>query len=57
MVIATEHGWGDGASIARAVVRAFLFGYGLTCVPSCAQASRCGARGRGHAVVHDLHAH
>jgi hypothetical protein len=33
MVIATELGWGDVASIAIAVALAFLFGYSLTSVP------------------------
>jgi hypothetical protein len=33
MVIATELGWGDVASIALAVALAFLFGYSLTSLP------------------------
>lgn len=33
MVVATTLGWGDAASIAAAVVLAFLFGYGLTSLP------------------------
>ena len=33
MVIATALGWGSFASIAIAVVLAFLFGYGLTSLP------------------------
>jgi hypothetical protein len=33
MILATWWGWGDAASIALAVVLAFLFGYGLTSVP------------------------
>jgi hypothetical protein len=33
MAIATALGWGNGASIALAVVLAFLFGYSLTSIP------------------------
>jgi hypothetical protein len=33
MVIGTAIGWGDGATIALAVVLAFLFGYALTLRP------------------------
>ena len=33
MVLATWWGWGDSASIALAVVLAFIFGYGLTSLP------------------------
>ena len=33
MVIGTALGWGNGATIALAVVLAFLFGYGLTMLP------------------------
>jgi Domain of unknown function (DUF4396) len=33
MVLATWWGWGDVASIALAVVLAFVFGYGLTSLP------------------------
>jgi Domain of unknown function (DUF4396) len=33
MVLATWWGWGDFASIALAIVLAFLFGYGLTSLP------------------------
>src|SRR3954462_4439648 len=33
MILATWWGWGDVASIALAVVLAFLFGYGLTSLP------------------------
>ena len=33
MILATWWGWGDGASIALAVVLAFFFGYGLTSLP------------------------
>ena len=33
MVIGTALGWGDAATIALAVVLAFLFGYGLTMLP------------------------
>ena len=33
MVIGTALGWGNGATIALAVVLAFLFGYGLTMIP------------------------
>jgi hypothetical protein len=33
MVIGTALGWGNGATIALAVVLAFLFGYALTLVP------------------------
>jgi hypothetical protein len=33
MVIGTALGWGDAATIALAVVLAFLFGYSLTLVP------------------------
>ena len=33
MILATWWGWGDTASIALAVVLAFLFGYGLTSLP------------------------
>jgi hypothetical protein len=33
LVIGTALGWGNGATIALAVVLAFLFGYGLTMLP------------------------
>jgi len=33
MVIGTALGWGNGATIALAIVLAFLFGYGLTMLP------------------------
>jgi hypothetical protein len=33
MVIGTALGWGNGATIALAVVLAFFFGYGLTLLP------------------------
>ncbi len=33
MVIGTALGWGNGATIALAVVLAFIFGYGLTMLP------------------------
>ena len=33
MVIGTALGWGNGATIALAVVLAFLFGFGLTLLP------------------------
>ena len=33
MVLATWWGWGDGPSIALAVVLAFFFGYSLTMIP------------------------
>jgi hypothetical protein len=33
MVLATWWGWGDAASIALAIVLAFVFGYGLTSLP------------------------
>jgi uncharacterized membrane protein YbjE (DUF340 family) len=33
MILATWWGWGNAASIALAVVLAFLFGYGLTSLP------------------------
>jgi hypothetical protein len=33
MVLGTAFGWGNGATIAAAVVLAFVFGYALTMVP------------------------
>jgi hypothetical protein len=33
LVVGTALGWGNGATIALAVVLAFLFGYGLTMLP------------------------
>lgn len=39
MVIGTALGWGNGATIALAVVLAFLFGYGLTLRPLLATMS------------------
>ena len=41
MVLATWWGWGDWASIALAVVLAFIFGYALTVGPVLRAGSRC----------------
>ena len=57
LVIATQLGWHDVASIALAIILAFVFGYALTLQPllSSGIAIWLIARGRGHAVVHGHH--
>ena len=73
MVIGTALGWGNAATIALAVLLAFVFGYALT-LRSLLGAMALGAavrmalaafpvnrwliaRGRGHAAVHAHHHH
>ena len=44
MVLGTWWGWSNGATIALAIVLAFLFGYSLTVGPCCGPGSPCDGR-------------